>query len=105
MLLGWGIVVLARHALTVSRALGAAPGEAVTALCAAQLLSAAPGPAAGIPAGLGLSRLFGDTVTPPASWLLTTALVILTAAGALTALPAWAHARHPAGRALNTGPA
>ena len=45
-----------------------------------------------------------DTVTPPASWLLTTALVILTAVGALTALPAWAHTRHPAGRALNTEP-
>lgn len=32
------------------------------------------------------------------------ALVILTAVGALTALPAWAHTRHPAGRALNTEP-
>jgi energy-coupling factor transporter ATP-binding protein EcfA2 len=45
-----------------------------------------------------------DTLTPPASWLLTTALVILTAVGALTALPTWAHTRHPAGRALDTEP-
>jgi putative ABC transport system permease protein len=103
-LLGWSTAVQARRALTIARALGATPGQAVSALCVAQLLSAVPGLAAGIPAGLGLYWLFGDTVTPPASWLLTTALVILTAVGALTALPAWVHTRHPAGRALNTEP-
>ncbi|MFJ8112094.1 FtsX-like permease family protein [Streptomyces sp. NPDC096132] len=100
-LLGWSTAVQARRALTVTRALGATPGQAVSALCVAQLLSTVPGLAAGIPAGLGLYWLFGDTVTPPASWLLTAVLVILTAAGALTALPAWAHTRRPAGRALN----
>ncbi|MER5753659.1 FtsX-like permease family protein [Streptomyces sp. NPDC002088] len=103
-LLGWSTAVQARRALTITRALGATPGQVVSALCVAQLLSAVPGLAAGIPAGLCLYWLFGDTVTPPASWLLTTALVILTAVGALTALPAWAHTRHPAGRALNTEP-
>ncbi|MER6014707.1 hypothetical protein [Streptomyces bluensis] len=61
--------------------------------------------AAGIPAGLGLYWFFGTQITPPGSWLLTAALVILPAVGALTALPAWAHTRSPAGRALNAGPA
>ncbi|MEU3612357.1 hypothetical protein ABZ725_08550 [Streptomyces sp. NPDC006872] len=48
--------------------------------------------------------MFGDAVTPPAAWLLTAALAILAATGTLTALPAWAHTRSPAGRALNAEP-
>jgi len=104
-LLGWSTAVQARRALTITRTLGATPGQVVTALCAAQLLPAVPGAAVGIPAGLGLYWLLGDTVTPPGSWLLTAALVILLAVGALTALPAWAHTRSPAGHALNAEPA
>ncbi|MEV1066096.1 FtsX-like permease family protein [Streptomyces sp. NPDC050263] len=104
LLLGWSTAVQARRALTVARALGATPGQAVSALCVAQLLSAVPGLAVGIPTGLGLYWLFGAAVTPPAWWLLTAALVILTAVGALTALSAWAHTRRPAGRALNAEP-
>ena len=104
-LLGWSTAVQARRALTISRTLGATPGQVVTALCVAQLLPAVPGVAAGIPAGLGLYWLLGDTVPPPESWLLTAALVILLAVVVLTALPAWAHTRSPAGRALNAEPA
>jgi putative ABC transport system permease protein len=104
-LLGWSTAVQARRALTITRTLGATPGQVVAALCVAQLLPAVAGVAAGIPAGLGLYWLFGDTVIPPAAWLLIAALVILLAVGALTALPAWVHTRSSAGRALNAEPA
>lgn len=104
-LLGWSTAAQARRALTITRTLGATPGQVVVALCVAQLLPAVAGVAAGIPAGLGLYWLFGDTVVPPAAWLLIAALVILPAVGALTALPAWVHTRSPAGRALNAEPA
>jgi putative ABC transport system permease protein len=104
-LLGWSTAVQARRALTITRTLGSTPGQVVTALCVAQLLPAVPGVAAGIPAGLVLYWFFGTQVTPPGSWLLTAALVILLAVGALTALPAWIHTRRPAGRVLNAEPA
>ncbi|MEU1179362.1 ATP-binding cassette domain-containing protein [Streptomyces sp. NPDC005820] len=103
-LLGWSTAVQARHTLTITRTLGATPGQVVAALCTAQLLPAVPAVAAGIPAGLGLYWLFGTQAAPPGSWLLTAALVILSAAGALTALPAWTHTRGPAGRTLDTEP-
>ncbi|MFI1028478.1 hypothetical protein [Streptomyces sp. NPDC020951] len=48
--------------------------------------------------------MFGDTVTPPAAWLLSAALAVLAAVGTLTALPAWAHTRSPAGCALDAEP-
>ncbi|MGW1025204.1 ABC transporter permease [Streptomyces sp. NPDC002577] len=104
-LVGWSTAVQARRTLTITRTLGATPGQVVTALCTAQLLPAVAGVAAGIPAGLGLYWFFGTQITPPGSWLFTAALVILLAVGALTALPAWAHTRSPAGRALNAEPA
>ncbi|WP_127354685.1 ABC transporter permease [Actinacidiphila soli] len=104
-LLGWSTAVQGRRALTITRTLGATPGQVVTALCIAQLLPAVPAVAAGIPAGLGLYWFFGTQVTPPAAWLLTAALATLLAVGALTALPAWAHTRKPAGRVLNAEPA
>jgi len=102
---GWSTALQARRALTIIRALGATPGQVVTALCTAQLLPAVPAVAVGIPAGLGLYWLFGTRIVPPGSWLLMAALVILLAVGALTALPAWAHTRNPPGRALNAEPA
>ncbi|MFJ9634712.1 FtsX-like permease family protein [Streptomyces sp. NPDC101175] len=104
-LLGWSTAVQARRALTITRTLGATPDQVVTALCVAQLLPAVAGVAAGMPSGLVLYWFFGAQVTPPASWLLTAALVILLTIGALTALPAWIHARSPVGRVLNTEPA
>lgn len=99
-LLGWSAAVQARRSLTVARTLGATPGQVVTALCVAQLLPAVPGVALGVPTGLGLYRLFGAQVTPPGSWLLGAASAILLAIAVLTALPAWSHTRHPAGRTL-----
>ncbi|MFD8541366.1 FtsX-like permease family protein [Streptomyces rubrogriseus] len=104
-LLGWSTAVQARHTLAVARTLGATPGQVTAALCVAQLLPAVPGVAAGVPAGLALYWLFGTVVVPPASSLLTTALAVLLTVGTLTALPAWLHARVPAGRALDAGPA
>ncbi|WP_034263631.1 ABC transporter permease [Actinospica robiniae] len=104
-LLGWSSAIQARSTLTIARTLGATPGQTVSALCVAQLLPAIPAVTAGIPAGLGLYRLFGDSVTPPPAWLLTAGLVILAAVGALTALPTWLHTRSPAGRVLDAEPA
>ncbi|MQY13853.1 hypothetical protein SRB5_40090 [Streptomyces sp. RB5] len=101
-LLGWSTAVQARRALTISRTLGATPGQVVTALCVAQLLPAVPGVAVGMPAGLGLYWLFGETYTPPASWLLAAAAGILAAVAALTALPAWVHSRSPAAGVLHS---
>ncbi|MEY2245304.1 FtsX-like permease family protein [Streptomyces sp. BF23-18] len=100
-LLGWSTAVQARRALSIARTLGATPGQVVAALCVAQLLPAVPGVAAGMPVGLGLYWLFGPQVTPPGPWLLTTALAILLAVAMVTALPAWAHTRKPAGPVLN----
>ncbi|MET8976787.1 ABC transporter permease [Streptomyces sp. NPDC004539] len=95
-LLGWSTAVQARRALTVTRTLGATPHQVVTALCVAQLLPAVPGIAVGVPAGLGLYWLFGTQIMPPELWLLTGAIGILVAVGALTVLPAWMHTRGPA---------
>ncbi|GGL91904.1 hypothetical protein GCM10010129_39600 [Streptomyces fumigatiscleroticus] len=100
--LGWRTAVQARRTLTITRTLGATPGQVVTALCAAQLLSAVPGVVVGVPVGLGLYALVSYAMSlPPVTWLLTAALAIPLAVGALTALPAWVHTRSPAGRALN----
>jgi putative ABC transport system permease protein len=99
-LLSWGTAVQARRALTITRTLGATPGQIVAAHCVTQLLPAVPGVAAGVPVGLGLYWFFATPITPPGSWLLTAALAILLAVAALTALPAWAHTRVPAGRVL-----
>lgn len=104
-LLGWSTAVQARRTLAVARTLGATPGQVTAALCVAQLLPAVPGVAVGVPSGLVLYWLFGTVVVPPAAWLLTSALAVVLAVGALTALPAWFHTRVPAGRALDAGPA
>ncbi|MEV5988790.1 FtsX-like permease family protein [Streptomyces sp. NPDC052051] len=104
-LLGWGTAVQARRALTITRTLGATPGQVVTALCVAQLLPAVPGVVLGIPTGIGLYWLLGTQTTPPGSWLLAAVLVILLAVALLTALPAWAHTNSPAARTLDAEPA
>ncbi|WP_225847645.1 FtsX-like permease family protein [Streptomyces sp. HPF1205] len=98
-LLGWSTAVQARRALTIARTLGATPGQVVTAFCVAQLLPVLPGIAAGVPAGLLLYWFFSPSmVMPPATWLLGAALATVVVTGALSALPAWAHTRSPAGR-------
>ncbi|MGP2438125.1 FtsX-like permease family protein [Streptomyces sp. JW3] len=104
--LGWSAAVRARRALAVTRTLGATPGQVVTALCTAQILPAGLGVAVGTPVGLVLYNLFSRTVVvPPGSWLLGAGLAVLLTVGALTALPAWAHTRGPAGPTLNAEPA
>ncbi|MET9552269.1 FtsX-like permease family protein [Streptomyces sp. NPDC006645] len=103
-LLGLSTAVQSRRALSVARTLGATPGQVVVALSVAQLLPAVPAVAAGVPAGLGLYWFFGAPITPPGSWLLAAALVILLTVAALTALPAWVHTRSPAGRSLDAEP-
>ncbi|MGK3202237.1 FtsX-like permease family protein [Amycolatopsis sp. MEPSY49] len=98
---GWSSAVQARHALAISRTFGATPGHVVAALCTAQLLPAAPAVLAGIPGGIALYGFFNPKfATPPLPAQLVAALGVLLAVGVLTALPAWAHTRRPAGRAL-----
>ncbi|QFG24486.1 ABC transporter permease [Actinomadura sp. WMMB 499] len=100
--LGWSAAVQARRALAITRTLGATPGQVVAAICTAQLLPAVPALVAGAPAGIVLMWFFSPRlVTPPWSWLLAAAIVLLLSVAALTALPAWVHARGPAGPALD----
>jgi putative ABC transport system permease protein len=103
LLLGWSGAVQARRTLTVARTLGATPGQVTAALCVAQVLAAVPGVAAGVPVGLGLYWFFGTETVPPGWWLLGAGAAVVAGAAALTALPAWLHARGPAGRPLAAG--
>lgn len=102
----WTAVLDTRQPLAVARALGATPGQAGTGLAVAQLLPAIPGAAAGMPIGIGLYVFFGsgDFQYVPASWMLATALGILLAVAALTAIPALAAARHPVADTLRSAP-
>lgn len=102
----WTAVLDARQPLTVARTLGATPAQAGVGLAAAQLLPAIPGVAVGIPTGIGLvASLSTDEVPyPPGSWLLATALGVLLAIAALTAIPALTAARHPVADTLQSAP-
>ncbi|MEV4134285.1 FtsX-like permease family protein [Dactylosporangium sp. NPDC049742] len=102
----WTAVLDARQPLAVARALGATPAQAGAGLAAAQLLPAIPGVAAGIPAGIGLvaSVSTGEVQYPPGPWLLATALGVLLAVAALTAVPAVVATRHPVVETLQSAP-
>jgi putative ABC transport system permease protein len=102
----WTAVLDARQPLAVARTLGATPAQAGVGLAVAQLLPALPGAAAGIPAGLGLYTIVsrGDIQYPPDSWLLATALGVLLAITALTAIPAMALAQRPVADTLWSTP-
>ncbi|MDA0564842.1 ABC transporter permease [Streptomonospora sp. S1-112] len=103
--LGWSSAVQARRALGISRTLGATPGQVVAALCTAQLVPAVPALLLGLPAGIALYRAFSHIwVVPPQWWLGAAGLGTVLAVAALTALPAWRHARVPAGLTLNAEP-
>lgn len=93
----WTAVLDARQPLAVARALGATPAQAGGGLAVAQLLPAIPGVAAGIPFGivLFLAASGGQIRYPPDSRWLATALGVLLAIAALTALPAMTAARRP----------
>ncbi|GAA3300632.1 FtsX-like permease family protein [Dactylosporangium vinaceum] len=101
----WSAVLDARHPLAVARALGATPFQAGTGLAVAQLLPALPGVAAGVPAGIGLYAYFDQsggfhyaTITA----MLTTALLVILAIVALTAVPALLAARRPIATTLES---
>ncbi|GIG87894.1 FtsX-like permease family protein [Plantactinospora endophytica] len=102
----WTAVLDARQPLAVARTLGATPAQAGVGLAVAQLLPAIPGVVAGIPAGLGLLTLVSRTEIqyPPGSWLLATALGVLLAVAALTALPAMVATRRPVVDTLVSAP-
>ncbi|MEV0805380.1 FtsX-like permease family protein [Micromonospora sp. NPDC050200] len=102
----WTAVLDARQPLAVARTLGATPAQAGVGLALAQLLPAIPGVAAGIPAGIGLlaSVSTGEVQYPPDSWLLATALGVLLAIAALTAIPAMVATRRPVVDTLQSAP-
>ncbi|MBQ0994203.1 hypothetical protein KBX08_29500 [Micromonospora sp. H61] len=101
-----GAVLDARQPLAVARTLGATPAQAGLGLAVAQLLPAIPGVAVGIPAGVGLVTLVstGEVQYPPGSSLLATALGVLLAIAALTAIPAMVAARRPVVDTLRSAP-
>ncbi|MBF9132252.1 FtsX-like permease family protein [Plantactinospora sp. S1510] len=102
----WTAVLDARQPLAVARTLGATPGQAGVGLALAQLLPAVPGVAVGIPAGIGLVAFvsIGEVQYPPGSWLLATALGVLLAVAALTAVPAMVATRRPVVDTLRSAP-
>jgi putative ABC transport system permease protein len=103
----WTAVLDARQPLAVARTLGATPGQAAAGLALAQLLPGVPGVAAGIPAGivLFLAATAGQIRYPAGSWWIATALGVLFAIAALTAIPAMAAARRPVADTLRSTPA
>lgn len=102
----WTAVLDARQPLAVARTLGATPGQAGMGLALAQLLPAIPGVVAGIPAGIGLVAFVstGEIQYPLGSWLLATALGVLLAIAALTAIPAMVVTRRPVVDTLQSAP-
>ncbi|RQX11166.1 hypothetical protein DDE19_31275 [Micromonospora ureilytica] len=102
----WGAVLDARQPLAVARTLGATPAQTGLGLALAQLLPAIPGVAVGIPAGVGLVTLVstGEVQYPPDSSLLATALGVLLAIVALTAIPAMVATRRPVVDTLRSAP-
>ncbi|MDW5323197.1 FtsX-like permease family protein [Plantactinospora sp. KLBMP9567] len=102
----WTAVLDARQPLAVARTLGATPAQAGVGLAVAQLLPAIPGVAVGIPAGIGLVTFvsLGEVRYPPGSWLLATALGVLLAIAALTAIPAMVATRRPVVDTLRSAP-
>ncbi|MET9243090.1 FtsX-like permease family protein [Nonomuraea sp. NPDC003709] len=101
--LTWTTAMDARANMAIARTLGATPGQISAGLSAAQLLPALLGALAGVPLGIGLFGLFsvGNTITPPVSWMLAAALVIVLATAALTAVPARWAARRPVAQTLS----
>lgn len=102
----WTAVLDARQPLAVARTLGATPTQASVGLAVAQLLPAIPGVVAGIPAGIGLLTLVSraEVQYPPGSSLLATALGVLFAIAALTAIPAMVATRRPVVDTLQSAP-
>ncbi len=104
----WSAVLDARHPLAVARTLGATPLQAGAGLAIAQVLPALPGVLAGVPAGIGLYKFFDASGThryATVTELLMTALAVILAIVALTAVPALLAARRPVADTLESTPA
>ena len=98
----WAMVLDARQAAAVMRALGARSRQVTLGLVAAQVISAVPGTLAGVGLGIALFKAVvkGDTGIPSALWLVLTVVGSLAAVAALTTIPARLGIRRPIAQAL-----
>ncbi len=88
----------ARHALAITRALGATQNQISASIIAAGLLPALPASILGIPAGVALVHVIGHgtrQATPPTLWVAAAVVGTLIAIAALTLIPARLSARRP----------
>ena len=99
----WAMVLDARRASALMRALGARARQVTAGLVIAQVLSALPGAIAGVPLGilLFMAAVKGGTL-PPAPWLTATVVGTLVAMAGLTVVPARMGARHSVAKVLHT---
>lgn len=99
----WAVVIDARIATALARALGATPRQISAGLTTAQLLPGLAAACLGIPAGLLLYKLAGGSLTeamPPLLWLLAVIPVTLIAVALVTAIPARIGARQSVAEVL-----
>ena len=92
----WAIVLDARQASALARALGASPQQVTAGIAAAQVLPAVPGALLGVPLGIWLFATAAQgtgVVIPPARWLAAAVLGTLAAVAVLAAIPARVGAR------------
>jgi putative ABC transport system permease protein len=101
----WAVVIDARIATALARALGATPRQIVAGLTTAQLLPGVVAACVGIPAGLLLYQLAGGHLreaAPPLLWLLAVLPGTLIVVAAVTAIPARIGARRPVAEVLRS---
>jgi hypothetical protein len=97
----WAMVLDARRAAALMRALGARARQVSSGLVVAQVLAALPGAILGIPLGIGLFKIaVKHGSLPPPLWLITTVVATLLAMAALTTVPAWLGMRQPVAEVL-----
>ena len=97
--IAWATVLETKHSCAVARAFGATPEQVTVGLSAAQVLPAAIGALAGVPAGIGsyhLAKHGGTLVSPSVFSLAATLFATLLVIAALTAIPARLGGRRPA---------
>ena len=96
--MAWATVLETKHSCAVARAFGATPEQVTVGLSAAQVLPAAIGALAGVPAGIGsyhLAKHGGTLVSPSVLSLAATLVATLLVIAALTAIPARLGGRRP----------
>jgi putative ABC transport system permease protein len=97
----WAMVLDARRAASLMRALGARARQVSSGLVVAQVLAALPGAVLGIPLGIGLFKaVVKGGILPPPLWLVITPIATLLAMAALTIVPAWLGTRQPVAEVL-----